>query len=177
MYYMVKIVKATIDDWEVLTKISKQSFLESHGTSASKEDIESFTSKNYCKNAFTEELLDLANSYHLIYFNNEVAGYSKIVCNTPNINIKEQNITKLDRLYLLKAFYNKNLGSKLFDFNINVSKNNQQKGIWLAVWVENFRAIRFYEKKGFKIVGDYSFKLSNTHSNPNHIMYLQYTNN
>ena len=55
-----------------------------------------------------------------------------------------------------------------------LSKKKQQKGIWLAVWVENKRAIKFYQKAGFKIVGKYDFQISKTHSNPNHIMYLKY---
>lgn len=171
---MIKIVRATTNDCEVLTKISRQSFFESHGHSASKNDIELFINKTYNKKAFTEELLNLKNEYHIIYFNNEVAGYSKIVCNSPNKNVMAENITKLDRLYLLKKYYGENLGVKLFSFNIELSKKKNQKGIWLAVWVENFRAIRFYKKKKFKVVGDYDFEISKTHSNPNHIMYLKY---
>lgn len=171
---MIRIVKATIKECEVLEKISKQAFLESHGHSASKEDVDLFIHKTYSKAAFTKELLSSKNEYHLIYFNNQIAGYSKIVCNSPNINVTSQNITKLDRLYLLKKFYGQNLGKKIFDFNIELSKRNGQKGIWLAVWVKNFKAIRFYEKMGFKIVGDYNFKISEQHSNPNHIMFLAY---
>ena len=171
---MINIVKATINDCNLLTNISKQCFLESHGHSASKDDIESFTAKNYSKAAFNNELQNSENNYHIIYVDNEVAGYSKIVFDVPNQNIKEQHIAKLDRLYLLKAFYGQNLGLSLLSFNIELSKNKQQKGVWLAVWVANYRAISFYKKIGFKIVGEYSFKISEIHSNPNHIMYLNY---
>ena len=171
---MINIVKATINDCDLLVKISKQCFIESHGNSASKEAITSFITKTYNKDAFNNELLNAKNNYHLIYVDNEVAGYSNIVFDALNQNIQEQTITKLDRLYLLKAFYGQNLGEKLLEFNIEISKNKLQKGIWLFVWVKNFRAIGFYKKKGFKIVGAYNFKISETHSNPNHIMYLDY---
>ncbi len=171
---MIHIVKATINDCNLLTRTSKQCFLESHGNSASKEDIESFTTKNYSEKAFNNELQNLEHKYHIIYVDNEVVGYSKIVLDAPNENIQEQHVTKLDRLYLLKAFYGQNLGRELLEFNIELSKIKLQKGVWLAVWVENFRAINFYEKMGFKIVGEYNFKISETHSNPNHIMYLEY---
>jgi ribosomal protein S18 acetylase RimI-like enzyme len=46
--------------------------------------------------------------------------------------------------------------------------------VWLAVWTENHRAIDFYKKIGFKKVGDYDFKISENHSNPNHILYLEF---
>jgi len=103
-----------------------------------------------------------------------LAGYSKITLNTPNKNIISENVTYLSRLYLLEEFYGLDLGKELFSFNIKFSKKQQQNGIWLAVWVENYRAISFYKKMGFTIVGSHDYKISETHSNPNHIMYLPF---
>ena len=80
----------------------------------------------------------------------------------------------MSRLYLLKAFYGLQLGKELFKFNIEFSKQHKQDGVWLAVWIENQRAIEFYRKMGFKIVGNYDFRISATHTNPNHIMFLPF---
>jgi ribosomal protein S18 acetylase RimI-like enzyme len=171
---MIQIIKATIEHSELIAELGKQSFLESHGHCASMEDVNSFISKTYHKKAIFKEFENPKVQYHIIYFNYKVAGFSKIELNTANKNINDLNVTKLDRLYLLKEYYSQNLGSKLFDFNIQLSKKYNQKGIWLAVWVENQRAIKFYNLKGFKIVGEYNFKISETHANPNHIMYLNY---
>ena len=68
----------------------------------------------------------------------------------------------------------KTLNKELFKFNMEFAKQNNQKGIWLAVWIENKRAINFYLKMGFKKVGKFDFKISETHSNPNHILYLKF---
>ena len=57
---------------------------------------------------------------------------------------------------------------------MNLSKQNNQAGMWLYVWKENHRALAFYKKKGFIIVGDGLFRLTDEHSNPNWQMYLQY---
>ena len=56
----------------------------------------------------------------------------------------------MERLYLLKEFYGLGLGKKLFDFNVGLIKKNNQKGIWLYVWIKNYRALNFYEKVAFK---------------------------
>lgn len=90
----------------------------------------------------------------------------------PHIQI--ENVTKLERLYLLKEFYSLKLGLELFNFNLELSKQNNQAGMWLFVWKENQRAVSFYKKTGFKIIGNYDFKLTETHSNPNHQMLLMY---
>ncbi|MCK0134427.1 GNAT family N-acetyltransferase [Arenibacter sp. S6351L] len=171
---MIKIIKANIAHSELIAEIGKQAFWESHGHSASKEDINSFISKTYNKAAINKEFENTNILYHLVSFNDKIAGFSKIELSTSNVNIKDPNITKLDRLYLLKEFYGKNLGAKLVDLNIELSKQNHEKGIWLAVWKENQKALNFYLKAGFKIVGEFNFKISETHSNPNHIMYLKY---
>ena len=171
---MSEIKKAKLQDAKLLAKIGKEAFLVAHGKSASKEDIDNYVSKNFTEDAFTKELAYQKNEYYLIYHKDKVAGYSKIIFNFPNENMTAQNITKMERLYLLEEFYGLGLGKELFDFNIKKSKQHNQKGIWLAVWTENQRAINFYHKMGFKTLGSYDFKISESHYNPNHILYLNY---
>lgn len=171
---MTKIVKVEIEYCELLAEIGNQSFLEAHGKSAAKGDIDAFLTQNYSRKAFVKELANPDNLYQVIFSKDQAVGFSNIVLNMPNTHIDQQHVTKLDRLYLLKEFYGKNLGYKLLNFNIELSKNNNQKGMWLAVWVENHRAINFYTKNGFTIVGSYDFQISRTHSNPNHIMFLEF---
>tara|TARA_B110000091_G_scaffold177547_1_gene192901 strand:- start:187 stop:729 length:543 start_codon:yes stop_codon:yes gene_type:complete len=169
-----QIKKATIKDAQLLSKISRKSFLTAHGHSAPREDIKTYISKNFAKENFIKELRDSKNQYFLIYHSNKIAGYSKIVVNSKNENISDRNVALMSRLYLLEEFYGLNLGKELFDFNIEIIKQNNQKGIWLAVWIENKRAINFYQKMGFVKVGKYDFKISETHSNPNYILYLEF---
>jgi ribosomal protein S18 acetylase RimI-like enzyme len=169
---MQKVRKAILEDCDIIARIGKESFLWAHGKSASKTDIDNYVAKAYNAHEIEKELRNPLNIYHLIYLEHEVAGFSKLVLNTPNPNIKEPNIALLDRIYLSSAFHGKNLGNHLFDFNLTFSKTQNQKGIWLAVWTENHRAINFYQKNGFEIVDKYDYKISETHSNPNHIMFL-----
>lgn len=171
---MIKIEKATQKNAKILSKISVASFLASHGHSASKEDIDSYVAENFNEENFLVELSNSNFQYYLIYYKGEVAGYSKIVFNSENENIPHKNNALMSRLYLLKEFYGLNLGKELFNFNATLAKQNSQKGIWLAVWVENVKAISFYKKMGFKKVGNYDFRISETHSNPNHILYLEF---
>lgn len=171
---MHKIIKAEPKDAALLTRIGAASFLTAHGHSASKKDIDNYVTHNFNENIFKKELLDHNNKYYLIFYKGKVAGYSKIIFNKTNKNIPAQNITNLSRLYLLKEFYDLGLGKVLFDFNIKLCIENKQSGVWLAVWVENLKALKFYNKTGFKKVGDFNFKISESHSNPNHIMYLEF---
>jgi ribosomal protein S18 acetylase RimI-like enzyme len=168
------ITKAKLQDAKILAQIAKASFLPAHGHSAPTKDIDNYLATNFKEANFLEELSNPENHYYIIYDTNTIAGYSKITLNTSNENINPQNVTYMSRLYLLKEFYGKNLGKVLFDFNIEFSKKHNQEGMWLAVWTENQRAINFYTKMGFKIVGKHDYRISETHTNPNHIMYLNF---
>ncbi len=171
---MHNINRANIFHAKLLSELTKTTFLVPHGHSAPKEEIDKYIDKNFNIKNLKEELSDSNNIYHLIEYNGEVAGFSKIVLNQKNENLPIQNTAMLSRIYLLEKFYDLSLGKKLLKFNINLVKENNQIGIWLAVWTENHRAISFYKKMRFKKIGNYDFKISENHSNPNHILYLKF---
>ena len=171
---MTSIVKANQHDFRLLAEIGKLSFIESHGHSATKEIIDQYVNKKYTEEEAHKELSNPENSYFFILHNGKPAGYSKIVLNASHPNIAEKNVTKLDRLYVLKEFYDLKLGLQLFNFNLDLSESAQQSGMWLFVWTENQRAVNFYTKAGFKMIAAYNFKLTENHSNPNHQMFLRY---
>jgi len=171
---MTTITRATKKDAALLCEIATQTFIASHGHSASEADINNYIAEKYSMAAITEELDDTKNIYHIIYYNDIPAGYSKIIFDAPYAGSEKQHITKLDRIYLLPRFYDLSLGKILLQFNIDLAKKNQQAGIWLFVWTANERAVNFYSKNGFVIIGSHNFKISANHSNPNHQMLLEF---
>jgi GNAT superfamily N-acetyltransferase len=171
---MISIRPASLQDAELLSILAPQTHMESHGHSASAEHHEIYISKKLSAEAFTNELANPDNLYHLIFVDDVAAGYSKIILNFNHPLIAEQPVTKLERIYLLKPYYGTGAGKMLFEHNVRLSQDQHQLGIWLHVWVENHRAFAFYLKQGFKIIGSYNFEVSPTHFNPNHVMYLKY---
>jgi len=171
---MITIRPATVANALLLSTIAPQTHMESHGHSASAEHHEIYISNKLSVDAFTNELSNPENLYHLIYVDEVAAGYSKIILNYNHPLVAEQPVTKLERIYLLKPFYGMDAGKQLFDHNVKLSKEQHQQGIWLQVWKENHRAFAFYIKQGFEIIGSFDFEVSPTHFNPNHVMYLKY---
>lgn len=171
---MISFTKATLADVQLLADIGRLTFVESHGSSATPAVVEEYVSESFSVANCTKELSDANNIYYFIYYNEQPAGYSKIILNAGHPNIKRENVTKLERLYLLKAFYNLQLGYKLLQFNIEFSKQHKQQGMWVFVWKGNERAVYFYKKTGFVAIGEYFFKLTAAHSNPNFQMLLKY---
>ena len=140
---MISIIKADPSHFKVIANLGKQTFLESHGSSAKQKDLDLYTSRVYSEDAVLNELENINFHYHIMNYDYQPVGYSKIIFNSCHPKVSTPNITKLERIYITKEFYDHKLGKQLFDFIINFSKMNNQSGIWLNVWVENQRAIKY----------------------------------
>lgn len=171
---MNTIQQATLSEATTIAEIGITTFRETHVVGVPPQDLESYIQTKFSLNAVEDELKDPENIFHVIYFKSRPVGYSKIILNKPHPLIADPAVTKLERLYLLREFHDLKLGLTLFKFVTDLSRKQNQEGVWLFVWIENERAVSFYKKLGFQIIGSTDFKISENHSNPNHIMYLKY---
>jgi ribosomal protein S18 acetylase RimI-like enzyme len=169
---MIKINRATTNDSKTIVDIGNISVEEAHRDSCSAQDLKEYLEKNYNIEVIKRELSDERNIYHIINFNGKPVGFSKVILDSQHPNIQQKNVTKLDRIYILSDFFDLKIGYKLLQFNIELSKNNNQSGIWLFTWTGNNRAVNFYLKNGFSIVGSHNFQVTETHYNPNYQMFL-----
>ena len=167
----VTIRAAVPEDALVLSELARETFLQSHGHSAPQSDIQQYTDLKYPASVFIQELLNPANRYLLLFYKKRAAGFSNIQLNSILPDYPGQKLAKLDRLYILQEFYEKGLGACLFEHNVQIARMHQQNGIWLYVWKENHRAVQFYKKHAFEVIGEHAFPISATHSNPNFRMF------
>ena len=171
---MISFKSLTPADASLLAKIGGVSLIESHGYSSPEEIMQAYVNKSFSEDACRAELANHANIFSAVFYNNQPAGYSKIIYNTPHPAISLVPVTKLERLYLLKEFYDLKLGHLMLHQAIENSKAAGDKGMWLEVWKGNERAVRFYQKQGFETVGETAFRLTATHSNPAWVMTMRY---
>lgn len=168
------IQKATKKDIPKLALVGRQAFYTSHKDAISSDIMQSYLDHSFNEQKLLEEISNPLFQYHVMYCDDQLAGYSKTIFNTKNNAINEQPVTKMERLYLSEEFHGLGLGKRLFDFNINLMKENHQKGTWLYVWIKNNKALQFYKKTGFIKVADYDFPVSKTETRPNYVMFLKF---
>ena len=171
---MIHIRRATPEDTNTIAYIGRITVEEAHRDSCSAEDMQTFLDANYTTDAIRKELEDNNNIYHLVFWNEQPAGFSKIILDAHHDNLPNEHTTKLDRIYLLKQYYDLKLGHQLLQHNVALSRLAGQTGMWLFTWQGNERAVNFYKKAGFIIIGTHNFKISATHYNPNFHMLLDW---
>lgn len=116
---MITIKKATVTDVKQLAIVAKKAFFTPHQYAIPEEIMNNYLKENFSEENLKNEVTQKNYKYHLIFYKNELAGFSKVILNTPNEHFKDQNITKMERLYLVEEFYGLGLGKKLFDFNVH----------------------------------------------------------
>jgi diamine N-acetyltransferase len=171
---MISVIKATEGDCNAIVDIGRISVADSHQGSCSAEEMDEFLERNYNVDTIKEELNDIKNIYYLINYNDQPVGFSKIILNEKHSNIAAENVAKLDRIYLLKEFYGLKLGFELLNFNIELARRNDQLGMWLYTWIGNTRAINFYLKVGFTIIGSHKYYVNETHYDMTHQLFLDF---
>ena len=60
---------------------------------------------------------------------------------------------------MLKTYQGKGVGKLLYEKALYCARQKNADYVWLGVWEENHRAIRFYKKNGFAEFDKHNFKL------------------
>jgi hypothetical protein len=109
----------------------------------------------------TEELTDQNSEFYFAELDGKIIGYLKVNVGQSQTEIKDKNALEIERIYVLKEFHGKRVGQILYDKAIQLAKEKSVEYVWLGVWEQNPRAIRFYEKNGFEAFDKHIFKLGN----------------
>jgi len=86
-------------------------------------------------------------------------GYAKLKEHSKGDGVVGTNPMELQRIYSIQEYIGKSVGAELMKEAIREAKEGCFNCLWLGVWEKNERAIKFYEKWGFKKVGNYTFVL------------------
>ena len=155
----MQIRKLDITDLENLQKISITTFRETFEEVNSEEDMQKYLDENLSLERLKNELENLDSEFYFIENENKNLGYLKLNFGNAQTEKVEENYFEIERIYVLKAFLGQKIGQILFDKAIEIGREKNLEYVWLGVWEENHRAIKFYEKNGFKIFGKHDFVL------------------
>lgn len=155
----MKIRKINIDDLETLRNLSIQTFKETFEEVNTEEDMQKYLDENLSIEKLKTELENPNSEFYFAENNDEILGYLKLNFKDAQTEKLEENHFEIERIYVLKAFLGQKIGQILFDKAIEIGREKNLEYVWLGVWEENHRAIRFYEKNGFEIFGKHDFVL------------------
>ncbi|MGR3810291.1 GNAT family N-acetyltransferase [Jiulongibacter sp. NS-SX5] len=159
----MKIRKVALVDLEELQRIAQLTFSETFSSQNSEANMSEYLEKEFSAEKLTEELMDENAEFYFVELEGKAIGYLKINTGASQTEIKDPNALEIERIYVLKEFHGKKVGQLLYRKAIELAKERGLAYVWLGVWEENARAIRFYEKNGFKVFDKHIFMLGDDH--------------
>ncbi len=85
--------------------------------------------------------------------NNHLVGFAQIQLGTGHALIDTPNVAELQRLYIQERFTGQGIGVQLLQAAEQLAAHEGAAMLWATVWVGNERALGFYPRRGYAVLG------------------------
>lgn len=155
---------ATIDDAEKLALLGSETFWQAYRSESALEAkyIRAYMARAFSVQQLTAELNCSKTEFVLASKGMEDIGYAKLVFGNSHESLSGKKPMEIARIYVSISHWRKGIGSELLSRCFELARSAGCDSVWLGVWRSNKRAISFYEKHHFKIVGVVEFDLASS---------------
>ena len=147
---------------EILSSLGKQTFRETFGSLFTGRELDIYLERTFAPVKMAASLKKENNYFLLAYEEDRPVGYSKMKIDSHDSHVDTEKPSQLQKIYVLKETLARGVGQRLLDQCVTHARSLSRDCLWLDVLQTNERAIRFYEKNGFKTIGDAIFTIATT---------------
>jgi len=157
----ISIRQATLGDAKLLTDLAYKTFWDAfaHHPKNAPDDLAHYMRQAFNVEQTTAELSEPSDLFLIAEIEGQPAGYAKLAFGHIEPGITAQEPVELNRLYAQQEYVGGGVGQALMDECLARARSAGCDVMWLGVWEYNPRAQRFYEKNGFRVVGEHVFQL------------------
>ncbi|HET7817313.1 MAG TPA: GNAT family N-acetyltransferase [Sphingomicrobium sp.] len=146
---------ATAADAPALDRIFRTTFCDTFGHLYRPEDLASFLAK-FTPEAWASELDDPSFAFRIAEADSEAVGYAKLGPLRLPVEPDGPGL-ELYQLYVHKDWHGAGVAGQLMGWCLAEARSRAARQLYLTVYVDNHRARRFYERRGFVVEGPYAF--------------------
>jgi GNAT superfamily N-acetyltransferase len=152
---------ATPADARTLARAATALFVDTFGAANRPEDMNTYVASAFSEGHQRAELSDVDSRVWLATIGEDVVGYAHVRRSPAPSGISGARTRAIEiaRIYAGRRWHGHGLGAALMEACVATAKEWGGDVLWLGVWERNPRAIAFYEKHGFQVVGDQPFLL------------------
>ncbi len=155
----LRIRRATSADNALLAQIGAETFRDTFEADNTPEDMAAYLAGAFNPDRQAQELAEPDSMFLIAELGADVVGYTRLKTAPPPAAIGAERALEIARLYARKGWIGQGVGAALMRACLATAVRDGYPVVWLDVWEKNPRAIAFYEKWGFKIVGEQTFQL------------------
>ena len=152
--------RASLDDASLIATVGAESFTTSFGAQNTPENLAMHLAKAFGEDIQRRELANPAITYLIAEQDGRTAGYAQVRdAAEPPPCVTGPPPSKCGASTCCHEFHGTGIAQKLMDACAAEARHRGGRTLWLGVWDQNPRAIRFYTKWGFEDVGGQTFVL------------------
>jgi ribosomal protein S18 acetylase RimI-like enzyme len=155
----IKISKAGTADVETVRAIGRETFFESFAKDNTEADMKKYLDENFSAEKIAAELGHPGSIFYVVWDGQKPVGYLKVNTEQAQTDLQEKDSLEIERIYILRAYQGKKVGQLLYEKALEVALDLHKTSIWLGVWEQNSRAIKFYFNNGFRAFDKHVFKV------------------
>lgn len=163
----MKIRDAQQKDVEAIAEIGNVSFCKSFGHLYPEEVLQRYLQATYSIEKITSSLIKESNKYFVAEHNNRITGFLKLKHNSFHELINGEKQIQLQKIYLSPESTGSGTGSLLMKAAEKYLADFLPVIVWLMVYEQNHRAIKFYQRLGYANIGHAVYDFENTPVNFN----------
>jgi ribosomal protein S18 acetylase RimI-like enzyme len=149
--------EADFADLASLLDVAQTSFVQAFTEGNNPENVQAYLSQAFTPVQLEKEWRNPASTFLLASLEGKLVGYTKVNLAAAQTDVQDPDSLEVARLYTLEEVWGRGVGQFLLDAALAFAKEKGKTFVWLGVWEHNARAIRFYEKNGFKTFGSHPF--------------------
>ncbi|MEO1573455.1 MAG: GNAT family N-acetyltransferase [Pseudomonadota bacterium] len=150
---------ATAADAPALTQLAIRTFTDAFAKDNTPDDVAAFFEQNYTEAHQQREIADPGLATMVAEHDSALIAFIQVQTDAPNPDVAATPCAEVRRLYVMRDWHGRGLAPDLIEQGCDVARRNGAATLWLGVWERNARAIAFYKKHGFAVVGEKSFQL------------------
>jgi diamine N-acetyltransferase len=156
---------ATAADAEMLTELAWRTFYDAFAPMNSPENIEAYMLQNFTLEKLSAQLADQRATFLIAEIEAMPIAFAKLFDGDVPDCVSGFAPVEIERFYVDRQFHSKGVAQTLMQACFDRAKQSGNGTIYLSVWEHNHRAIAFYRKCGFEIVGSHVFQLGDEAQN------------
>ncbi len=151
---MIEIITATFQDVQLIRQLAEQTFHITYLPLQPKDKVDYLFDLMYNTSSLTSQM-NKGQQFILAKDETGYLGYASY-----EINYKDQGKTKIHKIYIMPTAQGKGVGKELVNYIGGIAGQNKNTIVLLDVFRHN-PAVQFYEKMGFKKVGEQITEVGN----------------
>jgi ribosomal protein S18 acetylase RimI-like enzyme len=157
---VVKIIQADVSNAAIIATIGKKSFRNAfENLFNNREELSEYLEFTYDPVKLTKSIRKENNVYLLAFLDGKAVGFAKLKKHSLNDLIASPVQMELQKIYVLKEYQGMGVGAALMKEVKSIAGDRNPDCLWLDTYISNENAIQFYEKNGFKKIGNYFFTI------------------